>query len=34
VLVSLTDAQQRRAALIARGVADDLQIVPEAQLAA
>jgi hypothetical protein len=34
VLVSLTDAQARREALIAAGVATDLQILPEAQLAA
>jgi hypothetical protein len=34
VLVQLTEAQERRKALIAAGVAGDLQILPEAQLAA
>jgi hypothetical protein len=32
-LLSFTGAQDRRAALIAAGVADDLQILPEAQIA-
>jgi hypothetical protein len=34
VLVGRTDAEERRAALIARGRSDDLQILPEAQVAA
>jgi hypothetical protein len=33
-LLSLTDAEARRTALIAAGVATDLQVLPEAQLAA
>ncbi|MFN8204007.1 MAG: DUF6603 domain-containing protein [Solirubrobacteraceae bacterium] len=33
-LLSQTDAQERREALIARGIAADLQLLPEAQLAA